>query len=215
MDTDKLQTFQSVCGTDEDTATHVLASFGGDLDRAVNFFMENGEQGVATLQSFGPSDLQPTSAPPAPIDLDEDDEAPIVVSSQSPDQQQAARDEAADQHGRNQGWLEEEAALQEALEASKVTAPGAQHAEWRCMLCLDEGHAKHHWSSSLTSASIFIRADTTLLRCAAGSTRSSVAQGTSTPGRPSSAHRSTSDQVSLLSCHTATRAANSFCQSSE
>jgi UBA-like domain len=127
MDTDKLQTFQSVCGTDENTATHVLASFGGDLDRAVNFFMENGEQGVATLQSFGPSDPQPASAPPAPIDLDEDDEGPIVVSSQSPDQQQAARDEAADQHGRNQGWLEEEAALQEALEASKVTAPGAQH----------------------------------------------------------------------------------------
>jgi UBA-like domain len=126
---DKLSTFQSVCGTDEETATHVLESFGGDLDRAVNFFMENGEQGVATLQSFRPSEPQLAAAPSPPIDLEEDDDAPIVVPSQSPDQQQVDRDEAAEQHRRNQGYLEEEAALQQALQASKVTAPGAWDAE--------------------------------------------------------------------------------------
>ena len=119
------------------------------------------------------------------------------MSSQSPDQQQAARDEAADQHGRNQGWLEEEAALQEALEASKVTAPGAQRAECFCMLSLHEGCTRLHRSSWLTSALIATRADMSFPRCAAGSTRSSVAQGTSTPGRPSSAHRSASEQVGV------------------
>ena len=195
MDTDTLQTFQSVCGTDEDTATHVLESFGGDLDRAVNFFMENGEQGVATLQSFRPPEPPPASAPPAPIDLEEDDDGPIVVSSQSPDQHQAAGNEAADQHGRNQGWLEEEAALQEALEASKVTAPGAQHTEhasaWYALMKAGRcstGHGQpRRYPQALTSPNPFD---------SSGSTRSSAAQGTSTPGRPSSAHRSASEQVS-------------------
>lgn len=123
-DADKLQMFGLITGADETTAQHVLESFNGDLDRAVNFFLENGEQGVATLQSFRPQEPQRAAERPAPIDLEEDDE-PIVVPSQSPDQQQAAREEAAAQHRRNQGWLEEEAALQQALEASKVTAAGA------------------------------------------------------------------------------------------
>ena len=130
-DAEKLETFQSVCGADEETATHVLESFGGDLDRAVNFFMENGEQGLATLQSFRPREPQHAAAPPGPIDLDEDNDEPIVLPSPSPDQQQT-RDEAAEQARRNQGWLEEEAALQQALEASKVTAAGAHDARVRC-----------------------------------------------------------------------------------
>ena len=194
MDTDTLQTFQSVCGTDEDTATHVLESFGGDLDRAVNFFMENGEQGVATLQAFRPPEPPPASAPPAPIDLEEDDDGPIVVSSQSPDQHQAAGNEAADQHGRNQGWLEEEAALQEALEASKVTAPGAQHTEhasaWYARMKAGRRSTGHGQSRRYLQALISPYFDSS------GSTRSSAAQGTSTPGRPSSTHRSASEQVS-------------------
>lgn len=132
-DADKLATFQSITGADDETAQHVVESFGGDLDRAVNFFLENGEQGVATLQSFRPPAQPQAAAQPAPIDLEEDDE-PVLVPSQSPDMdaaaQFAAQQEAAAEHRRNQGWLEEEAALQQALEASKVTAGAhsAQHA---------------------------------------------------------------------------------------
>lgn len=143
-DADKVATFQSICSTDAETATHVLESFGGDLDRAVNFFLENGEQGVATLQSFRPPEPQRAAERPAPIDLEDE---PIIVPTQSPDQQQAARDEAAALHRRNQGWIEEEAALQQALEASKVTAAGASIAACApCMLCLKFKFCHGVWS---------------------------------------------------------------------
>ncbi len=136
-DSDKFSTFCAITGADEETAQHVVESFGGDLDRAVNFFLENGEQGVATLQSFRPDSHAEPAAQAEPDAINVDDEEPILVPSQSPEpgqggQSTAAQAAAAEHAGRNQGWLEEEAALQQALEASKMSA-GARAVP--CMLC--------------------------------------------------------------------------------
>ena len=113
-DPEKLATLSAITGADDNAAHMILNSFNGDLERAVDYVMENGEQGVAALSAFTPvSDAAQA--------LEASDEEPIDLSSPSPMAQAAAR-HAAEVQLRNRGWQEEEAALQQALAASKMTA---------------------------------------------------------------------------------------------
>ncbi len=41
-----IATFQAITGTDHETAEHVLEAHGWDLNRGVNFYMENSATGI-------------------------------------------------------------------------------------------------------------------------------------------------------------------------
>ena len=82
-----IDTFQAVTGADSDVAERVLSAHKWDLDRAVNFFMENGTDGMAALQAAAPShpaaqdvydiddtELPDRSARHTPVMLDDDDD---------------------------------------------------------------------------------------------------------------------------------------------
>lgn len=115
--------FQSTTGADAETAEHCLEAFEGDLDRAVSHYFD------ASSPPGAPPPAETThtaSSPPPAINVDLDDEE--MAASSAREVRQAASLSEADRAARleaqrrNQGHLEEEEALQQALAASRMPA---------------------------------------------------------------------------------------------
>lgn len=79
-----VETFQAVTNTDSDTAERVLSAHRWDLDRAVEFFMEQGMEGVEALPEAGASspvqgdgDFRNGANELEPIILEDDDDVEL------------------------------------------------------------------------------------------------------------------------------------------
>ena len=69
-----VETFMAVTDTDRGIAERVLAAHRWDLDRAVEFFMEQGLGGVEALPEAGDEDARGGASLQRPIILDDDDD---------------------------------------------------------------------------------------------------------------------------------------------
>mmetsp|Transcript_12266 Transcript_12266/g.36862 ORF Transcript_12266/g.36862 Transcript_12266/m.36862 type:complete len:466 (+) Transcript_12266:280-1677(+) len=118
-----VQLFQSTTGADVQTAQHCLEAFEGDLDRAVSHYFDSstspGFPVAASTNPVGPGHPHPVS-----LDSDEEEMTMPAALDAAPGASGCEADDAARAaaHRRNQGYLEEEKALEAALAASRVAA---------------------------------------------------------------------------------------------
>lgn len=73
----QVQMFCSVTGADGDTAEHVLEAHGWDLNRSVEFFLENGAAAHPSRQAV-PAAPPGFQAAQTPIPVDDDSPPPLV-----------------------------------------------------------------------------------------------------------------------------------------
>lgn len=131
---ENMDVFQSITGADAESAANCLEAFEGDLDRAVSHFLDTG----ATTKPRHTAERSGAARVNGSVE-GKKSQRDIAIDRKARAAKQRATIEArnADQR-HNQGYVEEEAALQQALAASNMASGKPQFCFW---LSLD------HWSS--------------------------------------------------------------------